>query len=325
MNDLISVIIPIYDVEQYLDECIESVTQQTYRNLEIILIDDGSPDNCPKMCDEWAKKDERIKVIHKENGGLSSARNAGLDICTGDYISFVDSDDYIHKNMYATLLKDIKEKDVDIVKCGKYFDRDGEIEKCNSSGAKIFQHPEILENYFYYKEDFNSGCWDKLYKAALFDNVRFPEGINSEDYFMYIKVYSKVKKIYFNSIPLYYYRIRQGSICRKKQIHDHSYDKIIISDMVKQYVIQNIPERVDDATAFQFITRFGIYYVLLHKEHTKQDEKDWKRDLKKFFKDVLGNKKVSKGFQLKYFALTFCPHLYLEIKKFIGYKNPLEE
>lgn len=96
MNDpLISVIVPVYKVEKYLDECVESIVNQTYRNLEIILVDDGSPDNCPQMCDDWAKRDARIRVIHKENGGLSSARNAGLDVCTGEYISFIDSDDWL--------------------------------------------------------------------------------------------------------------------------------------------------------------------------------------------------------------------------------------
>ena len=96
--ELISIIVPVYKVEKYLDKCVESIVEQTYKNLEIILVDDGSPDNCPAMCDEWAQKDSRIKVIHKENGGLSSARNAGLDACTGEYIYFLDSDDYIADN-----------------------------------------------------------------------------------------------------------------------------------------------------------------------------------------------------------------------------------
>ena len=108
-KEKISIIVPIYNVEKYLDRCIESIVGQTYKNLEIILIDDGSPDNCPQMCDEWAKKDDRIKVVHKENGGVSLARNKGMDIATGTYIGFVDSDDYIDKNMYEKLM-DCKKK-----------------------------------------------------------------------------------------------------------------------------------------------------------------------------------------------------------------------
>lgn len=106
-SELISIIVPVYKVEKYLDKCVESIVEQTYKNLEIILVDDGSPDNCPAMCDEWAKKDSRIKVIHKKNGGLSSARNAGLDGCTGDYIYFLDSDDYIADNCIEMLFNAI--------------------------------------------------------------------------------------------------------------------------------------------------------------------------------------------------------------------------
>ena len=106
-SELVSIIVPVYKVEKYLDKCIESIVGQTYENLEIILVDDGSPDNCPAMCDRWAEKDSRIKVIHKENGGLSSARNAGLDACTGEYIYFLDSDDYIAENCIEMLFNTI--------------------------------------------------------------------------------------------------------------------------------------------------------------------------------------------------------------------------
>ena len=110
----ISVIIPVYKVEKYLDKCVESIVNQTYKNLEIILVDDGSPDNCPAMCDEWAEKDERIRVIHKENGGVSSARNAALEVATGDYIGFVDSDDWIELDMYEYLVSLILDNDAQI-------------------------------------------------------------------------------------------------------------------------------------------------------------------------------------------------------------------
>ena len=118
MEPLISVIVPVYKVEQYLDECVQSIRNQTYTNLEIILVDDGSPDRCPEMCDEYARQDSRIKVIHKPNGGLSSARNAGLDIATGEYVGFVDSDDIVKPNMYETLLSAFEdEKTIFAVKC----------------------------------------------------------------------------------------------------------------------------------------------------------------------------------------------------------------
>ena len=118
MSELISVIIPIYKVEDYLDECISSVVNQTHKNLEIILVDDGSPDNCGMMCDEWAKKDDRIKVVHKSNGGLSDARNAGLNIAVGEYIAFIDSDDFIMPNMFEELYSAFDTPEIDIVACG---------------------------------------------------------------------------------------------------------------------------------------------------------------------------------------------------------------
>ena len=123
-KSLISVIVPVYKVENFLDRCVESIVGQTYENLEIILVDDGSPDNCPAMCDKWAEKDGRIKVIHKENGGVSSARNAALDIVSGDYICFVDSDDWIDPGMYEFLYKNSQKYDADISCCGIFDDYD---------------------------------------------------------------------------------------------------------------------------------------------------------------------------------------------------------
>lgn len=117
----ISVIVPVYKVENFLDRCVESIVGQTYENLEIILVDDGSPDNCPSMCDKWAEKDRRIKVIHKENGGVSSARNAALDIVSGDYIGFVDSDDWIDPGMYEFLYENSQKYDADISYCGTFY------------------------------------------------------------------------------------------------------------------------------------------------------------------------------------------------------------
>ena len=114
---MISVIVPIYNVEKYVNKCVGSIVNQTYTNLEIILVDDGSPDRCPEICDEWAKKDSRIKVIHKKNGGLSDARNAGMKIASGDYIAFVDSDDWIAPEMYERLLMAIKNDNSDIAAC----------------------------------------------------------------------------------------------------------------------------------------------------------------------------------------------------------------
>ena len=316
MNDLISVIVPVYKVEEWLDECVESIVRQSYKNLEIILVDDGSPDNCPQMCDEWAKKDDRIKVIHKENGGLSSARNAALDIIKGDYISFIDSDDYIHPDMYKTMLEDAKRTGADIVKCGRYIDRDGTIERLTFiKKPREYNREEMLDCFFYHRDDFCSGVWDKLYKSELFGDLRFPDGLNSEDYYVYAIIYSSAKKLYYNNRPFYYYRKREDSICAADEINEHSFDKIKVSDIVYEYVKKENPERMEDAKIFQAVSRFAVYIITFQQKHSRELEKEWIRSLKEKRSAVLKNNKVSRLFKAKYMLMTINPKLYLITKR----------
>lgn len=317
-NDLISVIIPVYGVEEWLDECIESIVKQSYKNLEIILVDDGSPDRCPQMCDDWSKKDERIKVIHKKNGGLSSARNAALDVCTGKYISFIDSDDFIHEDTYKIMLNDIKEREVDIVRCAmnRYNGHDF-IDNRNIKHEKVYETDEILDCYFYHREDLCGGVCDKLFKSELFDGARFPEGINSEDYYMHILIYEKTKRMYYNNIPLYFYRLRDNSITRTEQIDSHAYDKIIVGDLVGEYVEKHMPKRIEDSLVFRSMIRFAIYYRLMHKKHTKEQEREWIDDLKKYKENICSSNKLSFTYKLKYLMFTYLPNLYILIKKLL--------
>lgn len=158
-EDLISVIVPVYKVEKYLHRCVDSIINQTYKNLEIILVDDGSPDNCPKICDEYAQKDQRIKVIHKKNAGISEARNAGLEIAQGEFVAFVDSDDYIDSTMYEKMLLLAQKEKNDLVLCGfKKVSEDGKIENFNE---KIMQE-EI---------DFTHGIPDYIFIDNTFGTV----------------------------------------------------------------------------------------------------------------------------------------------------------
>lgn len=204
---MISVIIPIYKVEPYLRRCVDSVIKQTYKDLEIILVDDGSPDGCPKICDEYAKTDPRIKVIHKENGGLSSARNAGLDIISGEYVSFVDSDDYIHPKMIEILYNEmIKSR---TLASSVEYKRIYTTDVCS-----IFQNPEdycifttdeeyINDNYF---EVIFNVIWGKLYDSSVWNNLRFPEGMIYEDEYLKPALMDRINfKYAFIKKPLYYY------------------------------------------------------------------------------------------------------------------------
>ena len=211
MNPLISIIIPVYKVEEYIDECVESIVNQSYKNLEIILVDDGSPDNCPAICDEWAKKDQRIKVIHQKNAGQSAARNAALKIATGEFIGFVDSDDFIDRDMYKILYEALSGSTAKISSC--YFLRtDGSKsdETLKVSPLKTYSVNEALREFFL-KREIGSAVWDKLYRREVFDNIRFPEGETNEEYPMFIPLIVRSSGVVHTGKTLYKYRMRGGS------------------------------------------------------------------------------------------------------------------
>jgi len=211
MNPLISIIIPVYKVEDYIDECVESIVNQSYKNLEIILVDDGSPDNCPAICDEWAKKDPRIKVIHQKNAGQSAARNAALNIATGDFIGFVDSDDFIVKDMYKTLYDALNGSEAKVATC--YFlrtDGSNSEEQFKESPSKTYSVNEALREFFL-KREVGSAMWDKLYRREIFDNIRFPEGETNEEYPMFIPIIVSSLGVVHTGKTLYKYRLRGGS------------------------------------------------------------------------------------------------------------------
>ena len=211
-KDLISVIVPVYKVEKYLEKCIESVLKQTYTNLQIILVDDGSPDNCGKICDEYAKKDSRIEVIHKVNGGLSDARNVGIAKAKGKYIGFVDSDDYIKEDMYEILINLIKEYDADVSICNLYDVIDGkEYIRNNENGIQEYSRLEILKEVLLDK-NIQSYAWNKLYKKELFDEIKYPIGKKYEDIGTTFYVFEKCNKIVVTSKPEYYYLKRSDSL-----------------------------------------------------------------------------------------------------------------
>lgn len=221
MDVKISVIVPVYNVEKYLCKCIDSIINQTYTNLEIILIDDGSPDNCGVVCDDYFLKDNRIKVIHKENGGLSDARNAGLDIAIGDYISFIDSDDYIHKDFYKTLINLIVKYNADIAQCEFLDVYEEDVDNFSNDKLYINEKITILNNNEAINNLFNENyvntvvVWNKLYKKELFKNIRYPKGKIHEDEYTTYKLLFSAKKIVSISMQMYYYLRRSNSIMGK--------------------------------------------------------------------------------------------------------------
>lgn len=215
-SPLVSIIVPIYKVEPYLRRCLDSIVNQTYTNLEIILVDDGSPDGCPQICDEYAAKDNRIVVIHKENGGLSDARNAGLDICKGEYISFVDSDDWVDEKYIEALFYIINKENADISICSYNSFIDGD--NLTPQHFKDLQHYVLWDSHETLirlcAEDTQGlmAAWGKIYKKEIFKSIRFPKGKLYEDVYVNYKLYSLCQKICFINIPLCHYRIRKNSI-----------------------------------------------------------------------------------------------------------------
>lgn len=206
MHRKISVIIPVYKVEKYLKRCVESVVNQTYKNIEIILVNDGSPDKCGEICDEYARIDSRIKVIHKENGGLSSARNSGLDIASGDYIMFVDSDDWLSE-VSLEQLNEYIDMDYDIINFKFSFVKENskELIETNNNIKDSYECDLITYIDKLFSGELNFFIWNKLYKKNLFDEVRFPEGRNYEDLATIYKLYFNAKSIIVTDYTLYYY------------------------------------------------------------------------------------------------------------------------
>lgn len=210
---LISVIVPVYKVEAYLDRCVQSIVDQTYRNLEIILVDDGSPDNCGAMCDAWAQKDGRIKVIHKENGGLSDARNAGMAVVSGEYIGFIDSDDYIAPEMFRLLYDRLCTDGSDIATCGveTVFEDGTPSRPLTPSGCIILNREEALEAIL--RESWlKQPVWYKLYRTDLIRNLPFPVGKYHEDVYWTWQAVARAEKVSVFDVPCYFYVQRSGSI-----------------------------------------------------------------------------------------------------------------
>lgn len=213
----ISVIVPIYKVEKYLCRCIDSILAQTYENLEIILVDDGSPDNCPDMCNEYAKKDKRIIVIHKQNGGLSDARNVGIESVTGEYIIFVDSDDFVSPTMIEKMVEALTISNSDLCICNiNYVEENGEaIENKNKKSPiknGVYSRDDLFgflvgDGYWFYVT-----AWNKMYRTEIFRNIRFQVGKYHEDEFLVNKVIDCCDKIVCLEERLYFYVQREGSI-----------------------------------------------------------------------------------------------------------------
>ena len=315
-NPLVSVIVPVYKVESYLKDCIESIINQKYSNLEIILVDDGSPDNSGRICDAYALKDKRIKVIHKTNGGLSSARNAGIDIAEGEYLGFVDSDDTIEPFMYEKLINAIEKGKTKLAVCAVnyVFENGKRLTKSNLGSDTIFSFYDAMIEMNSHRI-FDMGAWSKLYHKDLFSDLRFPVGKLSEDYYIMYKIFDRAQEISYVSTPCYNYLQRQNSITRNTNInHDHEYAAKTQMD----YLSLKYPEL--DTLGH---TAYASAALTVYDSYLKNGVKCSKDNLKHFKKVVDENKEyiskaefLSKSKKIQFMLFNFCIPLYNTVFKF---------
>ena len=322
MEPMISVIVPIYNVEPYLIRCIKSIQNQTYTNVEIILVDDGSPDQCGKICEDFAKLDERICVIHKENGGLSDARNAGLEVAKGEYIAFVDSDDYIAPNFLETLYKHLIETDSDVALCSYQVVTGEEIsvDKAKEPSVYVYDRNELLLNlYDANHEDatFFIVAWNKLYKRSLWEKVRYPKGKIHEDEATTYQIFDLCKKGVYVKSPLYGYFTSDSSITRdafslkRLQWMDALNNRIFYFENLKeeQLVACSIRARADGAIHY--------YYPLAKLDDKTGQYKKEMAQLKSYVKIALKENKRFRNLtfsnKLGYGIFLVSPWLYKKI------------
>lgn len=294
MQPLISVIVPIYKVENYLSRCIESIVNQTYKNLEIILVDDGSPDGCHIMCDNYAKKDNRIKVVHKQNGGLSDARNAGMAVASGDYVSFIDSDDYISLDFLKILYDTMRSTNSDIVDCEvvKFYE-DGHFEEYEDDAGFISYGTQEALSALIAENTFRQHVWNKLYKADLVLDIPYEVGKLNEDEFWTYQIFGRAKKITKINKIMYYYFQREDSIMGNSY-NIRRLDALEGKMNRQEYIEKNFPELSTQAKIDLFGSCMFAYQCVLKYMRGKEKKKAKIIIYKYKNKYMLSNKDISK-------------------------------
>ncbi len=289
---LISVVIPVYNVEAYIRRCVESVIIQSYDNLEIILINDGSTDCSGKICDEYTKGDRRIKVIHKENGGLSDARNVGLNVSLGDYIAFIDSDDFVSQ-VYIQRLHDLLVTyDADISVVNKYnFSNCKKIKiREKTPRIKCYNGVSAIEDMWYQRNIINAS-WGKLYKKVLFQQIRFPLGKMYEDLGTTYKLFYLSEKIVYSSEKLYYYFQREDSIMNRKFTLKNM-DRIEICEEILEWSERNCKELKEAAIARFFLSNMQVLREIPSINEYQEQIQYISDNIRKYRMQVMHNKKV---------------------------------
>lgn len=320
----ISIIVPIYNTEKYLQRCIESLINQTYQNLEIILVNDGSTDNSEKICAKYKKTDNRIKVFSKVNGGQSSARNLALENITGDYIGFVDSDDWIALDTYEYLMNIIEKNSADIAFIERIKTNGKELKKYNKRPKEVlYENDNILEEYLRYgMKTGNYGLPNYLYNSKLFRNIRFPEGKICEDIVTNYKLMKEAKKLIKSNKICYYYFQDNYSTTRNK-FSDKDFDLIYACDELirlsinENKKIKKMVKEKRDRCDFSLLAKIAYYGVEENEKDYKEEIEIMMRNIRKnYFELIKTNMNFIRKIQLSLFAINY--NLIIKIRKYIN-------
>lgn len=304
-ENLVSVIIPVYNVEKYLPKCLDTVINQTYKNLEIILVDDGSPDNSGKICDEYAGKDSRIKVIHKENGGLSDARNAGIEVAKGKYITFIDSDDYVDDDYVAYLYDMLLTYKTKIsIASHRVISENKKKDRYAHCASICVSSKETLKKLLY--DDYvDTSAWAKMFELTLFKNIKFPVGRLYEDAATIYKLIDKCENICISTKPIYNYCIRKDSISQNS-FSERKLDLIKSTEEMTDYIEKKYPDLkhgCERRRMFSYLSTLS--QLATSKQKNKKIEQKLMAYIKINRKEVLKEKKIPKRDRVALYCTIF--------------------
>lgn len=309
-NDIkISIIVPCYNIEKYLPRCIESILSQTYRNLEVILVSDGSTDGTNEIIKKYAEKDLRVVPIFKENSGVSSTRNKGLSVATGDYIGFVDGDDYIEPEMYETLLKNAIENDADISHCGYQMIFPSRVDYYYNTHKKVIQENKngiidlIVGDYI------EPGIWNKLYKSEILNGIRMPINIKiNEDVLFNFYAFVNSKKSVYEDIPFYHHILRKNSASTSEMNEYKLFDPVKVRKEIFEYSLENFDDEIKGVAFASYIS----YAIFMFRTISKYELKQYNKAAKLYKKDIRSIKEkfvLSKRTKVEKFLLLHCTEL----------------
>lgn len=311
---MISIIMIVYKVEQYLVQSIESVLAQDYKDFELILVvGENGPDNCENICREYAKKDSRIKLVVGEAKGPAVARNQGLELVSGDYLGFVDADDYVEPDMLSSMMRNIEETGADIAVCGRYYEYKNKQLADKATGRVVYTNDEALRVTLSY-EGFYLHCWDKLFSKKIYEGLYFNPDVVVEDRIIVDRLISKADKIVYDPAPKYHFRERSGSLSKKSGMVRLNVEA---NELMEEFILENHPAIADDLNRYmlyEYIT--AIQNELVAEDSCKEDIESYRKKVRK----ICRNKQLSlnRTLKVKSAMAIYCPFI---LKIYTAYRQ----